>query len=248
MRLAVAATPDVAIPTLEFLLSSSHSLEIIFTTEDKPVGRGRTLTPSDVANWADSQAVPCIKIGKAEQMAAHLEDIDCVVTVAFGILLPPQILSIPQHGFINLHFSHLPSWRGAAPVQRAIEAGDENLGISVFALDEGMDTGPIYVQSSYPPTHSINRHKGHRNKIALPAPQADCPPPHPHPNRDNNPAQGKPIQSNTKPTTPASSINNQIEEYPLPPSPPLYPITKQELPLASEPTPEDLNNRFRCKI
>lgn len=150
MRLAVAATPDVAIPTLEFLLSSSHSLERIFTTEDKPVGRGRTLTPSDVANWADSQAVPCIKIGKAEQMAAHLEDIDCVVTVAFGILLPPQILSIPKHGFINLHFSHLPSWRGAAPVQRAIEAGDENLGISVFALDEGMDTGPIYVQSSYP--------------------------------------------------------------------------------------------------
>ena len=150
MRLAVAATPDVAIPTLEFLLSSNHSLIRVFTTEDKPVGRGRTVTPSDVALWADSRGVPCIRVGKATEMATYLEDIDCVVTVAFGILLPQEILSIPKHGFINLHFSLLPSWRGAAPVQRAIEAGDENLGITVFALDEGMDTGPIYMQSSFP--------------------------------------------------------------------------------------------------
>jgi methionyl-tRNA formyltransferase len=82
-------------------------------------------------------------------MAAHLDDIDCVVTVAFGILLPPEILSIPTHGFINLHFSLLPEWRGAAPVQRAIENGDDELGISVFSLDKGMDTGPIYRQSSF---------------------------------------------------------------------------------------------------
>ena len=150
MRLAVAATPDVAIPTLEFLFSSNHSLIRIFTTEDKPVGRGRTLTPSDVALWADSHEVSCIKVGKATDMATYLEDIDCVVTVAFGLLLPPEILTIPKYGFINLHFSLLPSWRGAAPVQRAIEAGDENLGITVFALDEGMDTGPIYAQSSFP--------------------------------------------------------------------------------------------------
>jgi len=149
VRLAVAATPEVAIPTLEFLLAGNDSLVKVFTTEDKAVGRGRALTPSHVAMWADEHGVECIKIGKAVEMAAHLDEIDCVVTVAFGILLPQEILSIPRHGFINLHFSLLPAWRGAAPVQRAIESGDKELGISVFSLDEGMDTGPIYRQSSF---------------------------------------------------------------------------------------------------
>ena len=149
MRLAVAATPEVAIPTLEFLIAGNDSLVKVFTTEDKAVGRGRALTPSHVAMWADEHGVECIKIGKAVEMAAHLDEIDCVVTVAFGILLPQEILSIPRHGFINLHFSLLPAWRGAAPVQRAIESGDKSLGISVFSLDEGMDTGPIYRQSSF---------------------------------------------------------------------------------------------------
>jgi methionyl-tRNA formyltransferase len=149
VRLAVAATPDVAIPTLEFLLSGTNPLLKVFTTEDKPVGRGRTLTPSHVAIWAEDHGIECIKVRNALEMAAHLDDIDCVVTVAFGILLPPEILSLPTHGFINLHFSLLPAWRGAAPVQRAIEAGDEELGISVFSLDQGMDTGPIYRQSSF---------------------------------------------------------------------------------------------------
>jgi methionyl-tRNA formyltransferase len=149
VRLAVAATPDVAIPTLEFLLSGTDPLLKVFTTEDKPVGRGRTLTPSHVAIWADDHGIECIKVRKALEMAAHLDDIDCVVTVAFGILLPPEILSIPTHGFINLHFSLLPAWRGAAPVQRAIENGDDELGISVFSLNKGMDTGPIYRQSSF---------------------------------------------------------------------------------------------------
>ena len=149
MRLAVAATPQVAFPTLEYLLSGKDSLVKVFTTEDKAIGRGRNLTPSDVAVWASEHGIECIKVGKADEMAAHLDDIDCVVTVAFGILLPPEILSIPTHGFINLHFSLLPAWRGAAPVQRAIENGDDELGISVFSLDEGMDTGPIYRQSSF---------------------------------------------------------------------------------------------------
>ena len=89
-----------------------------------------------------------------------------------------------------------------------------------------------------PPLHSINRHKGHRNRPALPAPQANCPLPHPHPNRHNNPAQGKHTQNNTELTTPASSINNQIEEYPVSPSP-SHPTTEQARPIASEPSPEE---------
>jgi methionyl-tRNA formyltransferase len=150
VRLAVAATPGVAIPTLEHLLTSEHQLVRIFTTGDKPVGRGRSLTSTEVAQWADDHGIECVKVDKAIEMAALLEDIDCVVTIAFGILLPQDILDIPAHGFINLHFSLLPAWRGAAPVQRAIENGDDLLGISVFALDAGMDTGPIYRQSSFP--------------------------------------------------------------------------------------------------
>jgi methionyl-tRNA formyltransferase len=161
VRLAVAATPHVAIPTLEFLHSRKGSLVRIFTTEDKAIGRGRSLTPSDVALWANEHGVECIKVGNASEMADHLGDIDCVITVAFGILLPEEILSIPTYGFINLHFSLLPAWRGAAPVQRAIENGDENLGISVFSLDKGMDTGPIFVQSSFPRDASM------RSKEAL---------------------------------------------------------------------------------
>ena len=150
MRLAVAATPGVAIPTLEHLLTSEHQLVKIFTTGDKPVGRGRTLTSTEVARWASDHGIECIKVDKASEMAGSLDDLDCVVTIAFGILLPQEILDIPAHGFINLHFSLLPAWRGAAPVQRAIENGDDLLGISVFALDAGMDTGPIYRQSSFP--------------------------------------------------------------------------------------------------
>ena len=150
MRLAVAATPGVAIPTLERLLTSEHQLVRIFTTGDKPVGRGRSLTATQVAQWAHDHRIECVKVDKATDMAASLADIDCVVTIAFGILLPQNILDIPAHGFINLHFSLLPAWRGAAPVQRAIENGDDLLGISVFALDAGMDTGPIYRQSSFP--------------------------------------------------------------------------------------------------
>ena len=114
MRLAVAATPGVAIPTLEHLLTSEHQLVRIFTTADKPVGRGRSLTATQVAQWAHDHRIECVKVDKATEMAASLADIDCVVTIAFGILLPQNILDIPAHGFINLHFSLLPAWRGAA--------------------------------------------------------------------------------------------------------------------------------------
>lgn len=150
MRLAVAATPQVAIPTLEYLIGSDHDLVRIFTTADKQVGRGRSLSATEVAQWAEDHGIECIKVEKATEMLAHLNEVDCVVTIAFGILLPPEVLDIPAHGFINLHFSTLPAWRGAAPVQRAIENGDDYLGISVFKLDPGMDTGPIYNLDSFP--------------------------------------------------------------------------------------------------
>ena len=144
MRIAVAATPHLAIPTLNWLLQSEHDLIRVFTTSPKPSGRGGRLTRSDVAHWCEEKKITCIEISSVSDFTSFLEDLDCVVVIAFGMLLPQNLLDIPQHGFINLHFSALPRWRGAAPVQRAIENGDTHLGATVFALDAGMDTGPIY--------------------------------------------------------------------------------------------------------
>lgn len=144
MRIAVAATPHLAIPTLDWLLQSEHELIRVFTTAPKPSGRGGRMTRSDVAQWCEEKKITCIEISSASDFTSLLEDLDCVVVIAFGMLLPQNLLEIPQYGFINLHFSALPRWRGAAPVQRAIENGDTHLGATVFALDAGMDTGPIY--------------------------------------------------------------------------------------------------------
>jgi methionyl-tRNA formyltransferase len=144
VRIAVAATPHLAIPTLDWLLQSEHDLIRVFTTAPKPSGRGGRMTRSDVAQWCEERQITCIEISDDSDFTSLLEDLDCVVVIAFGMLLPQNLLEIPQYGFINLHFSALPRWRGAAPVQRAIENGDTHLGATVFALDEGMDTGPIY--------------------------------------------------------------------------------------------------------
>lgn len=153
MRLAVAATPEVALPTLEWLLSSEHQLVKVITQPDRPAGRGRNLRESAVAQWANDHQVPVVKIAQADDLPGALTNVDLVVTIAFGILIPESILSIPQHGFINVHFSALPLLRGAAPVQRAILHGHTQIGISIFQLDKGMDTGPVYSTS----VHDIAR-------------------------------------------------------------------------------------------
>jgi methionyl-tRNA formyltransferase len=100
--------------------------------------------------WATAHNIPCVKPRSSDELVERLVNVDLVVTVGYGVILPERILKVPRHGFINLHFSLLPRWRGAAPVQRAILNGDEELGLTVFALDAGMDTGPIYVQRSIP--------------------------------------------------------------------------------------------------
>ena len=144
MRLGVAATPEVAIPTLNWLLDSEHDLALVITQPDKPAGRGRNLKQSEVADWAVEHKIEVIKPEASEDLKEHLENIDCVVTIGYGVLLPQSILDIPRSGFINLHFSLLPAYRGAAPVQRALQNGDLISGVSVFQLEKGMDTGPIY--------------------------------------------------------------------------------------------------------
>lgn len=140
----MAATPAVAIPTLEWLLASDHELVSVITQPDRPAGRGRVLTESVISQWAHEKGVLCIKPETTQETAAAIDGSDVLLTIGYGVLLPETVLAVPHHGCLNLHFSLLPRWRGAAPVQRAIEAGDAISGVTVFQLDQGMDTGPIY--------------------------------------------------------------------------------------------------------
>jgi methionyl-tRNA formyltransferase len=153
VQIAVAATPEVALPTLEALLESEHDLVSVITQPDRPAGRGLALKESPVAIWAKDRGISVSKPVDQVELKRAVADIDLVITVGFGVIIKEEILNLPKYGFINLHFSLLPKWRGAAPVQRAIEAGDQTTGVSVFKLDKGMDTGPIYRQKEIAMPH-----------------------------------------------------------------------------------------------
>ena len=148
MRIGVAATPEVAIPTLNWLLQSEHSNELIITQPDRPAGRGRLLQQSVVADWADANQITVLKPEGSQELLGKIEHLDIVLTIGYGVLLPLNILTLPKFGFLNLHFSLLPAYRGAAPAQRALLNGETQTGVTVFQLDKGMDTGPIYTQES----------------------------------------------------------------------------------------------------
>lgn len=153
MRIVFAGTPEVAVPTLRALVASHHEVILVLTREDAPIGRKRVLTPSPVAAVAEALGLPLLKANSltAEHASriASLEP-DVGVVVAFGALLTEPLLSTPHHGWLNIHFSALPRWRGATPVQHALLAGDDEIGITIFRLDQGLDTGDIVSQCSYP--------------------------------------------------------------------------------------------------
>ena len=148
MRIGVAATPDVAIPTLDWLLQSEHEIALIITQPDRPAGRGRLLQQSVVGQWAESHQITVLKPENSTELIGEIEGLDLVLTIGYGVLLPEAILALPKRGFLNLHFSLLPAYRGAAPAQRALHNGETITGVSVFQLDKGMDTGPIFSQES----------------------------------------------------------------------------------------------------
>ena len=150
MKILFAGTPLVAASTLEVLATDPRfaQFEVVaaLTREDAPVGRKRTLTPSPVAETAGRLGIPVIKANRIDrEIEAFIEQAgaDLAIVIAFGVLLKASTLSLMPKGWFNLHFSILPRWRGAAPVQRAIMAGDSTTGVTLFQLDEGMDTGPI---------------------------------------------------------------------------------------------------------
>jgi methionyl-tRNA formyltransferase len=149
LRIAVAATPEVAIPSLDALLSSKHELLSVITQPDRPSGRGQSLHESAVSRWANENGIDVHKLERDSNFQPFLSNVDVLITIGYGVILPQEVFESPRYGSLNLHFSLLPRWRGAAPVQRAIEAGDLVSGVTVFALDEGMDTGPIYTQNRF---------------------------------------------------------------------------------------------------
>jgi methionyl-tRNA formyltransferase len=148
VRVVFAGTPEPALPALEAVADSAHELVGVVTRPDAPAGRGRKLTASPVGARAEALGVPVLKPEHPRdpefQAALRALEPDCCAVVAYGALLPQSALDIPPHGWVNLHFSVLPAWRGAAPVQHAIWAGDEVTGATTFRLVKELDAGPTY--------------------------------------------------------------------------------------------------------
>jgi methionyl-tRNA formyltransferase len=154
LRIVFAGTPEFSVPPLRALLASPHQVVGVYTQPDRPAGRGRKLTPSPVKEEAVAASVPVfqprsLKDPDAQRELAALKP-DLMVVVAYGLLLPQAVLDIPRLGCINIHASLLPRWRGAAPIQRAILAGDKETGVGIMRMEAGLDTGPVYLEKRLP--------------------------------------------------------------------------------------------------
>jgi methionyl-tRNA formyltransferase len=154
VRLVFAGTPAAALPSLDAIAASGHELLAVVTRPDAAAGRGRRVAESPVKRWAAERGVPVVSPGRPSEpeFLDWLRDLapDCCPVVAYGALVPPAALEIPAHGWVNLHFSILPAWRGAAPVQHAVLHGDEITGATTFRLEAGLDTGPVYGVTTTP--------------------------------------------------------------------------------------------------
>lgn len=151
MRIVFAGTPEFAVPSLRAIARAGHEVVGVITREDAPLGRKRVLTPSPVADAAEELGVPTLKANRLDDAATEWVrglDAELGVIVAYGGLVREPLLSLPEHGWINLHFSELPRWRGAAPVQRALQAGEQRLGVTVFRLVAALDAGDVLSRDS----------------------------------------------------------------------------------------------------
>ena len=145
MRIVFMGTPDFAVPTLAEIVSTGHEVVAVYTRAPRPAGRGQAERKSPVHLAAEGFGIPVLTPkslkGADEQGVFALHDVDVAVVVAYGLILPKAVLEAPRFGCLNLHGSLLPRWRGAAPIQRAVMAGDERTGVMVMQMDEGLDTG-----------------------------------------------------------------------------------------------------------
>ena len=148
-RIVFAGTPDFSVPPLRALLASDHRVVGVYTQPDRPAGRGRKLSPGPVKEVAQDAGIPVHQPANFKDPAAveALESLqaDLMVVVAYGLLLPKAVLAAPRLGCVNIHASALPRWRGAAPIQRAVLAGDASSGVTIMQMEEGLDTGPMYL-------------------------------------------------------------------------------------------------------
>jgi len=150
MRIVFAGTPEFAVPPLAALCASRHEVVGVLTQPDRPAGRGRKLAMSAVKDFALQQGLPIaqpqtLRSAEGRESLVHWQP-DVLVVVAYGLILPGEVLSMPRFGCLNIHASLLPRWRGAAPIQRAILAGDEYTGVTLMQMDAGLDTGPMLLQ------------------------------------------------------------------------------------------------------
>src|SRR5471030_2254587 len=147
LRLAFMGTPDFAVPTLAELIAQGHDIAAVYSQPPRPAGRGMALEPGPVHKFAQSAKLPVripLSLKDADQQSLFAAlNLDAAIVVAYGLLLPKPILEAPKLGCFNLHGSLLPRWRGAAPIQRAVMAGDVETGVMVMHMDEGLDTGPV---------------------------------------------------------------------------------------------------------
>ncbi len=154
-RIVFAGSPEFAVPALERLVASTHQVVAVLTQPDRPAGRGRRLQASPVKACALAHGLDVLQPASLRREAAAREALralapDLVVVVAYGLLLPPEVLALPPRGCINIHASLLPRWRGAAPIQAAVLAGDAQTGVALMRLEEGLDTGPVLAMSAIP--------------------------------------------------------------------------------------------------
>ncbi|MDO4664749.1 MAG: methionyl-tRNA formyltransferase [Actinomycetaceae bacterium] len=152
MRILFAGTPETAVPLLEALLETEHEVVGVLTRPDARKGRSKKLSASAVAVAAQAMDLPVFKPPKLVGWKSELEQLrpDLILVVAYGQIIPESMLNLAKFGWVNVHYSLLPRWRGAAPVQRAIEAGDSETGVSIFQIEKGLDTGPVFWQESVP--------------------------------------------------------------------------------------------------
>lgn len=154
LRLVFMGTPDFSVPALEALLDAGHEVACVYSQPPRKAGRGQKLTPSPVHAFAEARGIEVrtpvsLKGTDAQQAFADL-NADAAVVVAYGLILPKAVLDAPKMGCFNIHASLLPRWRGAAPIQRAIEAGDEKTGVCIMRMDEGLDTGDVVLMEETP--------------------------------------------------------------------------------------------------
>lgn len=154
MRIVYAGTPTFAVPALRALIDSSQDVIAVYTQPDRPAGRGRRLTPSPVKQLAMEAGLPVEQPARLTTLEAQARLAalapDVMIVAAYGLLLPPAVLAMPRYGCLNLHASLLPRWRGAAPIQRAIEAGDAQTGVCLMEMTQGLDEGPVVSQLETP--------------------------------------------------------------------------------------------------